>query len=121
MPKQEQVESNVVPMPRDDKSLATELKERHGVAEVHLLTADGGARIFVRAPKDGEWRRFRSQIQSERTKADAGENLLRAVLLWPELPAFEALISKKPGLVDIFSAAVVELAGMSGPAEKKVF
>lgn len=94
-----------------------ELKKKHGV--VHQLTAPGGESVVVKMPTRDIWKRYTREIADEKRRPDAGERLLRAVMVHPELTAFDAMLEMKPGLAEAFGVAVVELAGLTGNVEKK--
>lgn len=93
-----------------------ELKAKYG--ELHVLEHQGNE-VIVTAPNRPTWKRFRSQILDDRKHDIALEELVRACVVYPDRATFDALLDKKPGLVETFGKAVTELAGSGGNPEKK--
>lgn len=67
--------------------------------------------VLVRAPKRGEWKRFKSAAINEKQRADATENLVRSCVVYPPEAEFSALLERFPALADSLGEIVVDLAG----------
>jgi hypothetical protein len=100
-----------------DEATVEKLKAEHG--ELHLLRASG-AEVVVKPPSRAQWKRFRAYVADERRRPDAVESLLRDCVVYPDAAALDGILEKRPGLAETFGNQVVELAGASGEAEKKV-
>jgi hypothetical protein len=98
-----------------DPKVFEQLKEQNPRAV--SLTA-GGDTVVVNPPSRAHWRRFKTAARDEKKRGDALEIILRDCLLHPEPHAFEAMIEKRPGLVEVFAEEVLELAGAGLEVEK---
>lgn len=92
------------------------LKAEHG--ELHELS-HAGETVIVKAPNRPTWKRFRAQAQDEGKRLIAMEELLRACVVHPERSSLEAMLDRKPGLVEAFGKVLAELAGAGTDVEKK--
>jgi hypothetical protein len=99
-----------------DSAAIEDLKAKHG--EVHQLS-HAGVEVIVRTPGRAQWKRFRALTADEKRRPDALETLLRDCLLYPSLSDLDAILDRRPGLAETFGGQLVELAGLSGEAEKK--
>lgn len=106
--------------PELNEQQIAELKERHKVSKLHMLRAGQGEFVVVRMPTDANWKRFRKQMADEAKRADALETLLRTSIVYPDPPAFDAMLAERPGLLDTFASNLGELAGLEKEIEKKV-
>lgn len=100
--------------------LIEDLKRKHGVNRVHVITTPDGETVYVRAPAQGVWRRFRAEMQDDRRNEMASERLMRACLLHPDMPSFDAMLEDRPALLDTFASELCEIAGLVKHSEKKV-
>lgn len=102
-------------MKQEEKNqLIEELEEKHG--EVTTVETVLGLAVF-RSPTRGEYRRFRSSIHDARKRADAGEILVRDCVVHPSLEEFDRWLDKKPGIAEVCSDPVLELAGITDEAD----
>lgn len=92
------------------------LKAEHGA--LHQLDHAGEA-VIVKSPNRATWKRFRSQAQDEAKRLIAMEELVRACVVHPERGELEAMLDRKPGLVESFGKVLAELAGAGTDVEKK--
>lgn len=92
------------------------LKAEHG----DLTQLDhAGESVIVKSPNRATWKRFRAQAQDEGKRIIAMEELVRACVVHPDRAGLEAMLDRKPGLVETFGKELAELAGASDKAEKK--
>jgi hypothetical protein len=63
-------------------------------------TAEPAWELVMRRPKKGEYRRYKTELASDRTKVDANENLVRALVIFPDAMTFDKLLDKYPAIVD---------------------
>lgn len=98
-----------------DPKIAEELKAKHG-ADLHVLAHDG-CEVIVKRPGRFEYRKFRKETLDERKKEDAPENFIRACCVYPEPADLSRMLEARPGLVDTFSGALIDLAGTSREAD----
>lgn len=105
-----------------DEALA-ELETKHKrIARVRgKANADGSHpwEIVIRKPTRAEYKRFRSHVSNENTKADATELLVRAVVVFPTPDAFDALLEEWPAIPEAASEALLRLMGLAVEADLK--
>lgn len=100
----------------DEKKLEA-LKAEHPNLKLVVLRAPGGEEVVVRRPNREIWKRYIGAMMTDDRKLDAGENLLKTCLVFPDPSGFEALVDDAPGLVMTFTGALMDVAGFS-PGEK---
>jgi len=105
---------------RTDEDIARDLKAQHQVEAVHVFTAETGEKAFFRAPSNPVWRRFRSHMSDTRKRDEAGENLVRSCLLYPDKATFDGWLESRPALIETFTDELAQVAGLSKDVEKKV-
>jgi hypothetical protein len=93
-----------------------ELRAKH--RELFQFT-QGDVTVVATPPNRHLWKRFRTQMMDDRRQSDAMENLVRDCVLYPDRAAFEAILERRPGLVEAFGKQLQELAGAGGEVEKK--
>ena len=91
-------------------------KAAHG--DVRLLTSDG-VQVLIRKPRPGEYKRWRRDSMDAARRADALEDLLRAITVAPDAAGLAALLEERPGLAEEFAGAMLELVGITGRADAK--
>ena len=96
-----------------------QLRNKFPDKKLHLLTAPSGEEIVVRRPDRPVWKRFQAQAQDDRRRQEALENLVTGCLVYPENGGWDAMVDERPGLVQSFGNAIVELAGAAQAVEKK--
>jgi hypothetical protein len=88
---------------------AEQLKAKWG--EVHLIGNEYGLAAF-RLPNVREYQKFRDELAAgPQYRALAGRNLVTSCRVWPDKPAYEAMVAAHPGIVETFSGELIELAG----------
>lgn len=88
----------------------SKLAAEHG--RIERVCGKGGAwEVVYRAPKRGEYKRFRSLAHDPARKADAQEMLCLACVVFPSGPAYEALLDKFPAIPEASSDALGRLVG----------
>lgn len=101
----------------DDAKL-NELKAKHG--ELFELRAEQtGEVVVVKRPNEVLWKRFRAQMMDPGKKAFAPESLLLDCIVHPERAEVSAMLSRMPGLVEVFAAELATLGGATQTVEKK--
>lgn len=78
----------------------------------------GGDVIGVTPPTRAQWRKFKVVGMDQAKRPDVMEMLLRDCLVYPEPTAFEALVERRPGLIETFGEEVLELGGAGLVVEK---
>lgn len=92
-----------------------ELKLKHPAKDLHRLVS-GDFEIVVERPSRLEYKRFRAALADGNKREIAVENLLLAVLIYPERPTFNKLLDTFPALCEEFGDPVLELVGLTGQA-----
>jgi hypothetical protein len=98
----------------DEKQIAA-LKAKHGVDELHVLSASG-VRVIVKAPTRDVWMRFKDLAADAKRRRVAFEYLLTACAVHPEGEGVAAILDKKPALAESFGAKLCEMAGLEEEA-----
>jgi|SRR5688572_1121941 len=93
-------------------------KQEHG--ELIQLEASAGEVAVFKAPRGAVWARFRVQAGDDKKRTVSVENLVRGCLVYPPEAEFDALVERRPGLIESFGVALVEHAGLTDRVEKKV-
>ena len=97
------------------------LKEKHGdklkIIPIPATDFDPEAEIVIKRPSRGEYKRFRSALFDDATKADAIETLARSCVVYPE--NFAALLEDRPALAELVGGKAVEFAGAEGKIDAK--
>lgn len=74
-----------------------ELREKHKrVCHIRCGSVD----LVLRAPTRAEYRTCRAKSHSPSTAADAQEDLVRAIVVYPARTDFDALLDEYPGLCE---------------------
>jgi len=102
-----------------DPKIIDDLKAKHPGAKLHRL-AHSGAEIIVKPPGEAEYRKFKAKTKNDRLVAAAGEGLIYDCLVFPEAAVLATMIGERPGLVDTFTNALVDLAGLAKECEEVV-
>jgi hypothetical protein len=92
--------------------------EKHRAAnpgrELHVIRNDDhDLEILVKAPDDGEWKRFRSMQADDAQKYLAPRALVMGSILEPSATEFTAMLATRPGLAETFAGELIEIAGVS--------
>ncbi len=82
-------------------------------AEVFRVRTSYGD-VVLRTPFRAEFKRFQAEILDEKKRADAGERLVRACVLAPDLPTFDSALDARPGLATTLLGPLVDKSGASG-------
>ena len=90
-----------------EENTIAELKAAHG-DDLTLLAADD-FEVVVKRPSRTQFARFRASILEPASRAQAGANLLRDVVVYPPWPEFMKIVERFPALEDEFMGQVVEL------------
>jgi hypothetical protein len=97
-------------------------KARQSNANVELrqYSSVSGEAVF-RLPNSAEASAFRKRTfdKDAGTRADALENLVRTCLVFPDVETFNALINKRPFLVDTWGDKLVDAAGAEEQVTEK--
>lgn len=94
------------------------LKEKHG--PLHQFTTSSGATVICRAANQADHKMFRAKVDDPKKKLQAGPDLFRGCLVWPEWERFTELLSTQPFLIDTFASDLIEVSGLDNKTEKKV-
>lgn len=86
------------------------LKTEHG--DLKRVRTKRSGDIVVRGPNLGEWRRWRAESADVKKRAQAVETLVRACVVYPDPPAFSALVEKAPATIEQLAESVLELGGL---------
>jgi hypothetical protein len=98
-----------------DAKVLEAAKAEHG-ADALRLVRSGDREYLLRRPSRGEYKRFRREASSDRTKDDSIETLVLDCVVHPPRAEFEALLDKLPALCEELADQVLELAGITGKA-----
>ena len=100
-------------MPITDEQIAKHRAASPG-AELHVIrNEDHDLEILVKAPSDGEWKRFRSMQADDAQRYLAPRSLVLGCILEPSAAEFTAMLAARPGLAETFASDVIEIAGVS--------
>lgn len=66
----------------------------HVIGPKDTPTSEPAWELVMRRPKKAEYRYYKTQMQGERTKVDANENLLRMIVVYPDSATFDKLLDK---------------------------
>jgi hypothetical protein len=96
-------------------------KDNAGVELLHVSAPIMGEtyEAVLRTPGSGEWARFMAQNRDDARKAQSFAVLLAACRVWPDAPAFQVMLDKRPGLNETFGAKLTAAAGLAQEAEVK--
>ncbi len=88
------------------------LAKEHGRDVVAVQTKAGPAafRVFKRP----EYARFNGMLGDDKTKAAALEYIVRATVVYPSGPDFDAMIDRYPGIIASCANEVLVLGGVEG-------
>ena len=75
--------------------------------------------IVLRKPTRIEYKHFRSQCHNDARIADAQEEMVRKLMVYPEGDAISNLLEDWPGIPEACGEALRDLAGMSGQESAK--
>lgn len=103
-----------------DQSTLDRIRSEHTGDLFHLPDPDdeqGG--IVVRLPTRAEWARFQSQLGDDKRISKAMEQFVRDCLVYPDKPAFEAMLDARPGLASTWGKTLGEKAGAGREIEAK--
>ena len=78
------------------------------------------AAVIVKPVNRGTYKRFRVQSQDPKGRDLAVENLVRACVLWPAKDELDAQVERYPAIFETWCSQLLESAGLSAEAEKKV-
>lgn len=104
---------------QQESELVSKLKAEHRISRVFRFTVDEQT-VYCRSPSTGEWRRFQDQGRESNRRLQAGENLVRSCVLFPEQSVFDLMLEERPGLMTTLFQKVLEAAGATDQVEKKV-
>jgi hypothetical protein len=100
-------------MPITEEQIAR-AKAAHPGVELHLISNDDlGVEIMVRAPNEGEYKRFRTMHADEAQRSAASRALVLGCIVEPPPSEFTAMLASRPALADTFANDLVEIAGLS--------
>ena len=106
-------------MPITEEKLA-EIRAANPGAELHLLSNDDtGVEVVVKAPNDGEWKRFRTMQSDEGQRPLAIRTLVTACVVYPPAGEFMGVLAARPGLAETFGKDLVEIAGVSSATRRR--
>lgn len=97
-------------LPKIPADVKTKAIADHGEDALQVVETKRGE-VLVRAPKRGEWKRFKAAAINEKQRADATENLVRSCVVHPAEAEFSKLLERFPALADSLGEIVVDLAG----------
>lgn len=97
-------------LPKVPADVRTKAVADHGEDALQVVETKRGE-VLVRAPKRGEWKRFKAAAINEKQRADATENLVRSCVVYPAEAEFTKLLDRYPALADSLGEVVVDLAG----------
>jgi len=86
----------------------SELKAKHG--PIRKLSADGRS-VIIRRATEAEWMVFLGYSTDDNKRLSAMRTLLDKVVVYPEAPAFAAMVAELPGLVQTFATHATEFSG----------
>ena len=69
--------------------------------------------FVIRKPTRAEFKVFRAMSSDDNRKADAQENFVRKLVVWPSVEEFNALMEEWPALCDGCGQALLTLSGAS--------
>jgi hypothetical protein len=75
--------------------------------------------LVLRQPNKAEYDRWWAMQHNDREKPKGSEYIVRALRVFPDGPAFEQMLIRKPGICVEAMGAVNELVGITGQAEVK--
>jgi hypothetical protein len=102
-------------------SVLKEAKSKANASKVFIVKIEDDC-FLVRRPKTDEFDRFMAAAKAEGIKYSVeARNLSRACVLYPDKPAFQALIEEQPGLGMAIAGELLTLAGLSKNTELKKF
>jgi hypothetical protein len=114
---------NVLPLERRDseadrKRILQECRGKWTQTDVAAFEV-GGLFFVMRGPTREEFKRFRIQVVTPASRAAAQEVLVLECTLHPGQEAMDALLNRKPGLMDPLGEALMQLAQGGEGAQKK--
>lgn len=86
--------------------------------EVVVFESEFGEAAF-RPAEEKEWQRFIDELSDPDLKGRALRMLVIACCVWPERPRFEALVARRPGLIQSFGNELTELSGLKKAVVRK--
>ena len=99
-----------------DPATIDKMKAENGAV---FLLEHGDDQYLVRRPTRMEYEAFIKTAMDEELRHTAQLKLVRAVMLVPDLPAFDKLLEQFPALADSLSGPVLKLAGAAKLADAK--
>jgi hypothetical protein len=87
-----------------------ELEQKHG--DVLVLASPFGEAAF-RVATMPEWQRFSDEATDAATRGIAMRNLVNACRVAPDHSVFQAMVTRRPGLVQTFGNELVEFCGIT--------
>lgn len=95
-----------------DAATIESLKQKHPGSDLYAI-GNGAEAVVVRPPTMAEWKSFRAMAREGGAKSiEASGYLLGLCRLWPEADKYEAILARRPALVDTYSARLAEIAGV---------
>jgi hypothetical protein len=93
-------------------------KQNNPDVELLQLSSASGD-VVLRVPAAAEVAVFRKRIMDKETRSSAIENLVRTCLVFPAREAFNALVQKRPFLIEKYGEKLTDAAGDSEEVEVK--
>lgn len=99
------------------KELEDQLVAQYGKGLKAVRTAAGP--VVLRRVSRSDYKRFRSMLFNEKTRAEAGDWLVQAARVHPDAKQLLAMLDEYPGISTKLSAVAMELVGTDEDAEEK--
>lgn len=80
------------------KEQLAEIEAKAGVDVMHFREKSGRWEIVLRGPTEAEWEFYITQLGRPQYKAGAIKELLSRIVVYPDPPAYAALVKRYPGI-----------------------
>ena len=96
-----------------DVAVARKLLELSATSDDLFALGDSGGtfRGVFKAPTLDVWKRWKSDMRGDQSRAVANQNLVNGCMAWPAHEVLAAVATKRPALYDVIGIALQERAG----------
>lgn len=105
-------------MPLPSQIEIDQIKSQLGVSVLRSFEL-AGLEVVCRAPSEGDYKRFKTQISDPDRRAMAPDSLVYSCVVWPGRDEFKGMVKEKPGIIESIAGELVEWAGATKLIEKK--
>jgi len=100
-----------------DQKVLDDLKAQYG--EIYQVETEDGDPLVFRLPSRVEYRRFKSHSLDEQKRAEADEQLVRTVTVYPDAAGVADLFARLPAFATSTAGAILRASGAVQGLEAK--